>query len=75
MDRGAWQATVHGIAELDITEWLSMPKTKKHYNLVVLYIVYLTQEIKPSEGKDFACFIYYCYPCSWNYARQRKDAK
>ena len=23
MDRGAWQATVHGIAELDRTEWLS----------------------------------------------------
>ena len=23
MDGGAWQATVHGIAELDRTEWLS----------------------------------------------------
>ena len=23
VDRGAWQATVHGVAELDITEWLS----------------------------------------------------
>ena len=23
MDRGAWQATVHGVAELDMTEWLS----------------------------------------------------
>ena len=24
MDRGAWQATVHGVTELDTTEWLSM---------------------------------------------------
>ena len=23
-DRGAWQATVHGIVELDMTEWLSL---------------------------------------------------
>ena len=23
MDRGAWQAVVHGVTELDMTEWLS----------------------------------------------------
>ena len=23
MDRGTWQATVHGVTKLDITEWLS----------------------------------------------------
>ena len=33
MDRGAWQATVHGVAELDMTEWLSM-----HTQYVTQYI-------------------------------------
>ena len=28
MDRGAWQATVHGVAELDMTQQLSLPYCK-----------------------------------------------
>ena len=24
MDRGAWQATLHGVAEWDMTEWLTL---------------------------------------------------
>ena len=28
MDRGAWWATLHGTAELDVTEWLILPLSK-----------------------------------------------
>ena len=34
MDRGAWQATAHGVAELDMTERLSLSLLSK---LVFLY--------------------------------------
>ena len=33
-DRGAWQATVHGIAESDMTEHLSMQRYKNTKNFV-----------------------------------------
>ena len=29
MDRGAWQTTVHGVVELDMTEWLSVQKASR----------------------------------------------
>ena len=28
MDRGVWQATVHGVTELDMTEWLTLSQNK-----------------------------------------------
>ena len=36
MDRGAWQATVHGVTELDRTEQLSTHRHKTHPNIVCL---------------------------------------
>ena len=44
MDRGAWQATVHGVSkELDMTEWLNN-KQYKVYVMLNTHIVYLIQK-------------------------------
>ena len=34
MDRGAWQATVHGIEESDMTEWLSLSFSVSKWSLL-----------------------------------------
>ena len=37
MDRGTWQATVHGVTKLDITEWLSTAYTYIIYSFNYSY--------------------------------------
>ena len=53
MDRGAWQATCHGIAELDMTERLS---TAQHITILYVftahvYTMYLLTERQQQQWK------------------------
>ena len=42
MDRGAWQATVHGVAESDMIEWLSTAQTSGISGSIQSKILWLT---------------------------------
>ena len=49
MDRGTWQATVHGVTESDMTEQLS---THTHVLLQYLAKIYAESTVSDSEGSD-----------------------
>ena len=51
MDRGAWQATVQGVAESDLSKQLSTP-----YNLLQKYTFSLSIPLKVSYLVSFFCF-------------------
>ena len=36
MDRGAWRATVHGVAKNQLTEWLTLSLSKNEEILAIL---------------------------------------
>ena len=52
VDRGAWRATVHGVAELDMTERLTLP----HFHGVCAELQELTNSSFLSPRQD--CFSY-----------------
>ena len=46
MDRGAWWAIIHGVAELNTTEHLSKKKKKKTVQIKFLYLTSLWERRK-----------------------------
>ena len=60
MDRGAWQATVHGVTELDMTEWLRLSLSRGGINGELL-INRHTVSIKQGEVSSGDLIQYYTY--------------